>query len=166
MSGLVGRRLRRTTGWPLPLRSISMSMGLRLTLDSSVAEAYGLASSMLGLLSWLLLLRFSTSPRGVAEPGLTGVPERRRLRLALRTLVSVIRMWSRCSAGLPPLPLLLFRLGVRRTRTLGLRCSADLEPPEEGLPPSKYSISREVWERLERWPRVLMVTGVPSSGSE
>jgi hypothetical protein len=35
--------------------------------------------------------------------------------------------------------------GVTRTRTLGRETIAPPEPPEP-FPPSKYSMSREVWE--------------------
>ena len=53
---------------------------------------------------------------------------------------------------------------LTRTRTLGFRLPGLSEPGL--LPTSKYSMRREVCERLALWPRVLKVTGVPSSGRE
>src|SRR3569833_41689 len=100
-----------------------------------------------------MLLASSTSPRASAATGVSGAD--RLVSDVLRVdLVSVIWKWS----------LLRLLEGVRRTRTLGWRsAAAELAPL---LPPSNHSMRNEVWERLGLWPRVLMVTGVPSSGSE
>src|SRR5512140_161947 len=97
------------------------------------------------------------SPASVetASPSLR--PADRRLLLAFLDFVCVISMRSE------PLLDLCLPLGVRRTRTLGLRCSPELVVLP--LPPSKYSISSDVCDLLARWP-ALIVTGVPSEGSE
>lgn len=99
----------------------------------------------------------ASSPSGTSRSwGADWSTGTRRERETLREpLVSVTWKWSP----------LLFLDGVKRTRTLGFR-SVLPEPDADTLPPSKYSMSSEVWERLALWPRVLMVTGVPSSGSE
>jgi hypothetical protein len=119
-------------------------MGFRLTVLSSVAEAYELASS-------ISPLRTDTPSLAVAT---------RRVGLDFLDLVCVILMRSRSD---PPFDRCLL-LGVRRTRTLGFRCSPEPDEPP-ALPPSKYSMSSEVCDLLARCP-ALMVTGVPSSGSE
>ncbi len=128
-----------------------MSIGFRLTVLSSVAEAYELASSM----SPLSTERPSSSLRVGSL-----APADRRLVLDLLDFVCVILMRSRSD----PLLDRCLPLGVTRTRTLGFRWSPAPDPLP-GLPPSKYSMSSEVCDLLARCP-VLMVTGVPSSGRE
>ncbi len=106
MSGLAGRR-RRT--WPL--RSISISIGFRLTLLSSVADAYELRLFESSKSPLIAEEAASRSLRAWLEPA-----PARRLRLAFRDFVSVILMWPRSAS-----PLRSLLLGVKRTRTLGLR---------------------------------------------
>lgn len=102
------------------------------------------------------LMALPSRSRGAAdEEAFCGLEERR--------LPETLRPCDDDDFGLEIIMWSSLRL-LTRTRTLGFRLPGLSEP---GLfPASKYSMRRDVCERLALWPRVLKVTGVPSSGRE